>query len=150
MAKTSIYDLSDFVLEVIFDYLQSESLTLRSVCTHWNLLVSKYKTKDDVLFPGRRYDNIVRLFPQSQMKIRIRKSENVNRKDLTNVHALNLSYTKVSDVSKLGGVHTLDLCGTQVIDVSKLGAVHTLNLRGTQVTDVSALGSVHTDYAQII
>src|SRR5271170_4005462 len=57
---------------------------------------------------------------------------------------VNLSRTKVTDVSALGKVHTLDLSGTDVINVSALGKVHTLYLIGTQVTDVSALGNVHT------
>src|SRR5208282_3557439 len=57
---------------------------------------------------------------------------------------VDLSWTKVTDVSALGKVHTLDLYGTQVTDVSALGNVHTLNLSHTKVTDVSALGKVHT------
>jgi hypothetical protein len=57
---------------------------------------------------------------------------------------LDLSDTKVTDVSMLGDVHTLDLSGTQVKDVSKLGNAHTLNLGFTLVTDVSKLGNVHT------
>lgn len=59
------------------------------------------------------------------------------------VHDLNLSQTKVEDVSALGGVHTLDLSHTQVEEVSALGRVHTLDLRRTEVKDVSMLGGVH-------
>jgi hypothetical protein len=65
---------------------------------------------------------------------------------LGNVHTLDLSYTKVTDVSMLGNVHSLDLALCQgVTDVSALGKVHTLDLGGCLgVTDVSALGNVHT------
>jgi hypothetical protein len=41
---------------------------------------------------------------------------------------LDLSSTKVVDVSVLGNVHTLDLSSTKVVDVSALGNVHKLNL----------------------
>ena len=37
----------------------------------------------------------------------------------------------------------VDLSYTKVIDVSALGKVHTLYLYGIQVTDISALGNVH-------
>ena len=63
---------------------------------------------------------------------------------LGNVHKLNLSNTQVTDVSMLGNVHKLNLSNTQVTDVSMLGNVHTLDLCNTQVTDVSMLGNVHT------
>src|ERR1700722_3736766 len=49
-------------------------------------------------------------------------------------------------ISLFTRVHTLDLSWTKVSDVSMLGHVHTLNLRGTKVSDVSALVSVHTLY----
>ena len=62
------------------------------------------------------------------------------------IHTLDLSYTRVTDVSMLGHVHTLYLFNTRVTDVSALGNVHTLHLGGTSVTDVSALGHVHTLY----
>jgi hypothetical protein len=63
---------------------------------------------------------------------------------LGNVHTLDLSYTKVTDVSMLGNVHTLDLEGCEVKGLASLGNVHTLNLIETQVTDVSMLGNVHS------
>src|SRR5208282_5602179 len=63
---------------------------------------------------------------------------------LGNVHTLDLSDTEVTDVSALGNVHTLDLSVTKVTDVSALGKVHTLDLTDTKITNVSALGKVHT------
>jgi len=65
---------------------------------------------------------------------------------LGRVHTLDLSYTEVTNVSALGRVHTLDLTRTNVSDVSALGGVNTLDLRHTKVTDVSALGGVRTLY----
>ena len=59
---------------------------------------------------------------------------------------MNLSYTRMTDVSALGNVHTLNLsyCAG-ITDVSALGSVHTLNLMACRgIIDVSALGSVHT------
>jgi hypothetical protein len=63
------------------------------------------------------------------------------------LHALNLAYAAVSDVSTLTSyrsLHTLNLMGTRVNDVSALAscqALHTLHLSSTQVSDVSALSS---------
>nr|QBK85781.1 MAG: F-box domain protein [Marseillevirus LCMAC101] len=144
-------DLPDDVLRVIFDYLQESSLVLREVSLRWKLLVTKYKT-GCILFPSRRYDNIIRLFTRSQFKVRIKKSEDIKQISLTDVsalggvHSLYLSCTQVSDVSALGGVHTLYLSGTKVTDVSALGGVHALYLTDTEVTDVSVLGGVHSLY----
>ena len=57
---------------------------------------------------------------------------------------MDLSYTRMTDVSALGSVHTLSLSGCPgITDVSALGSVHTLNLNScTGITDVSALSSV--------
>ena len=60
------------------------------------------------------------------------------------IYDLDLSETNVADVSSLGRVHTLNLSETNVVDVSALGNVHTLDLSSTNVEDVSALGNVHT------
>jgi hypothetical protein len=63
------------------------------------------------------------------------------------LHALDLSYVAVSNVSGLAlyqSLHTLNLMGTNVKDVSALvscQALHTLLLNGTKVIDVSALAS---------
>jgi hypothetical protein len=63
------------------------------------------------------------------------------------LHTLDLVDTKVTDVSPLAScqyLSTLDLAHTQVIDVSALAscqALHTLNLMYTKVIDVSALAS---------
>jgi hypothetical protein len=63
------------------------------------------------------------------------------------LHALDLTYAAVSDVSELASchaLHTLNLANTQVSDVSALAscqALHTLNLTNTKVNDVSTLTS---------
>jgi len=59
------------------------------------------------------------------------------------LHTLSLSNCyKVKDVSALGNVHTLDLSGTKVSDVSLLKNVRELNLFGCyNVTNVSTLGN---------
>jgi hypothetical protein len=50
---------------------------------------------------------------------------------------------ELSDVSALGGVKYLNLSGcTQITDVSMLGNVHTLNISFCRITDISALGNV--------
>ena len=61
----------------------------------------------------------------------------------TAIHTLDLSGTKVIDVSMCGNVYSLSLRWTDVIDVSMLGNVHTLHLSGTKVVDVSMLGNVY-------
>jgi hypothetical protein len=61
---------------------------------------------------------------------------------LGKVHNLNLSWCKnITDVSNLGNVHTLDLkCCKNIKDVSMLGRVHRLNLSYCDdITDVSNL-----------
>ena len=64
---------------------------------------------------------------------------------------LDLSYTRVSDVSALAGcpaLHTLSLLRTQVTDVSALAqctALRKLYLYGTPVSDVSALAGYPID-----
>lgn len=62
---------------------------------------------------------------------------------IPSLRSLNLSNTKIKDVSALGKFHTLDLSTTRVEDVSALGHVHTLNLANTKVENVSALGNVY-------
>jgi hypothetical protein len=63
------------------------------------------------------------------------------------LHTLDLSGTRVSDVSPLAScksLYTLNLWNTQVSDVSPLAScqsLHTLNLYATRVSDVSALAS---------
>lgn len=59
------------------------------------------------------------------------------------VQYLNLSHTKVKDVSMLGNVPTLNLSHTLVEDVNGLGNVYDLNISETKVSDISALHSVH-------
>ncbi|HSA76192.1 MAG TPA: hypothetical protein VLE02_01485 [Nitrosarchaeum sp.] len=61
---------------------------------------------------------------------------------LSEVHTLNLRHTKVCDVTSLSKVHDLNLSNTSVCDVSTLGNVYNLNLRSTSVVDVSALRGV--------
>ena len=85
-------------------------------------------------------DEVLEIWPDISLSM----NEGDYMKYIDNVHTLDLSYTKVTDVSMLGRVHRLDLSCTQVTDVSMLGGVHTLYLNGTQVTDVSMLGGVHT------
>jgi hypothetical protein len=59
------------------------------------------------------------------------------------LHALDLSYTQVSDVTALASfqnLHTLDLWGTEVVDVFALEScrnLHTLKFRYSKVNDVS-------------
>ena len=48
-----------------------------------------------------------------------------------------------------GTVHTLDLSCTKVVDVSALGNVHTLNLSCTEVTDVRAHKTKKRTYKKI-
>src|SRR5690348_14458069 len=60
-----------------------------------------------------------------------------------NLKDLNLSYTKIEDVSMLGNVHTLNLSHTDVTDVSMLGNVYNLDISYTKVKDVSMLGNIH-------
>jgi hypothetical protein len=64
---------------------------------------------------------------------------------LGNVKKLSLANCgELSDVSALGRVKYLNLSGcTQIADVSMLGNVHTLNISFCRVTDISALGNVH-------
>ena len=59
---------------------------------------------------------------------------------------VNLSHTKIVDVSMLGNVHILDLSDTKVVDVPMLGNVHTLYLSYTRVVDVPMIGNVHISY----
>jgi hypothetical protein len=78
------------------------------------------------------------------------------------LHALDLSYVAVSNVSGLAlyqSLHTLNLMCTQVKDVSALAscqALHTLLLKGTKVIDVPALAScqalhtLHLNNTQVI
>ena len=56
-------------------------------------------------------------------------SENIEKFKLNRIHTLNLSGTKIMDVSALGNVHTLDLSYTKVTDISAHSNVHTLDLR---------------------
>ena len=137
MDNYQIENLPDDILRIIFNYLQENSLKLRTVCFRWKLLVTKYKIKGYVSFPSLRYDNIIQIFTRIQFKVRIRKREDINQICLLKVHTLSLNGTQVSDVLALGGIYTLDL-STQVSDVSALGGVYTLDL-STQVSDVSAL-----------
>lgn len=63
---------------------------------------------------------------------------------LANMHTLDLSFTRVNDVSALGGVHTLRLNNCRnIVDVSALRFVHDLDLSNcTGVTDASMLDQV--------
>jgi Leucine-rich repeat (LRR) protein len=64
-----------------------------------------------------------------------------------NLHMLDLTYTRVSDVSPLASctaLHKLDLSHTRVSDLSAIAScqsLHTLNLMHTQVIDVSVLAA---------
>lgn len=49
-----------------------------------------------------------------------------------------------TDVSALGRLQGLNISNTNVVDVHALGNIHVLNLSHTNVVDVSALGNVHT------
>lgn len=62
--------------------------------------------------------------------------------NLENLEYLDLSFTRVSDVSMLGNLKYLDISATYVEDVSMLGNVEHLNISDTLVSDVSALGNV--------
>jgi hypothetical protein len=135
MDVVSINNLPAEILMAIFDYIQEDSLNLRQVCTEWNSLVTKYKTKRSLIFPSQRYDTVTQLFPRGQFKVKIQETKYIkqylaNTSALDNIHMLDLSWTQVTDVSALGNVHTLDLQYTQVADVSALGNVHTLILWG--------------------
>lgn len=57
---------------------------------------------------------------------------------------LEISNTRISDVSMLGNVHTLILSKTKISDISMLGNVHTLDLSWTEISDISVLKNVHT------
>lgn len=68
------------------------------------------------------------------------------------IHMLFTKNNIISDnhdvIGIIKNVHTLDLTSTKIIDVSALGGVHTLNLIGTDVTDISALDNVKQLYLQ--
>ena len=140
----TIEDLPEECLCIIFDYLQKDSLVIRSVCSEWWKLVTKYTPQKTVEFPSKTYDRLAQIFPMCKLSVKVKDLTFLGKLHLDSVHTLDLRSTQVTDVSALGRVHTLDLRSTQVTDVSALGSVHTLNLRNTQVIDVSALGNVHT------
>jgi hypothetical protein len=65
---------------------------------------------------------------------------------LQTVDTLDLSACdRITDFSALGSVRVLDLSKTKVKDVSRLGTCHTLTLQSCDwLEDVSTLGKVHT------
>jgi len=63
---------------------------------------------------------------------------NLNIDHLINIKNLDLSYTKIQNVSKLANVYDLNLNTTYVNDVTGLKC-HKLNLNYTKVTDVNCL-----------
>ena len=144
MSKSkTIEDLPNEILFYIFNYLQRDSLDVRSVCYRWMKLVTKYTPQNSVEFPGKTYGHIMRLFPECRLSVKVRDSTFLEKLSLQNIHTLALCNTRVIDVSALGNVHALDLYDTQVTDVSALGNVHTLDLRWTRIIDVLALCNVH-------
>jgi hypothetical protein len=102
---------------------------------------------DDILFRNRVLNKIFN--PNKQLHLDVSDSRITDVSVLGNVHSLSLRCCyKITDVSALGCVHTLNLHGCRYItDVSALNNVYDLNLSGcNNITDVSALGNVHTLY----
>lgn len=77
-------------------------------------------------------------------KLDISKSRVKDISMLGNLDELNISHLPVTDVSMLGRIRVLDISHTNVKDVSALGHVHVLDISHTPVIDVSKLGHVHT------
>ena len=69
-----------------------------------------------------------------------------NVSSLSNIHNLHLSCTKVTNVSNLGNVSMLCLLDTKINDVSNLNNVSILMICGTNVTDISMLKNVEQIY----
>lgn len=68
-----------------------------------------------------------------KLKLQTRGATNIHKylNYFCNIRNLDLSYTKIKDVSKLGKIHTLNLSHTIVRDVRALCNVYELNLSNT-------------------
>ena len=121
--------ISNDCMLTIFKFMSfQENKSYRTLCKKWERLL-KHKQACKYLklkFTNKNLkylDQIMRNFP---------------------VGAVDVLYTKITDVSALGNVTYLRLCGcTGITDVSALGNVTNLYLSGcTGITDVSALGNI--------
>lgn len=147
-SKNPILGLNDTTIEIAkkiynmydkYNFLYSlEKINLLPYClTKFDIL--KIESKNSI--------QLSKLLISFSYSIKITKFSAYNeivkdKKLVSTIKRLDLSYAHVSDVSALGKVHTLDLSGTNVSDVSALGNVHTLNLSQIFVSDLSALKNV--------
>lgn len=89
-----------------------------------------------------RYLELKKRYHLAKFKVDLSSTRVKDVSMLDGCHILILSFTPVRDVSMLGNCHTLSLYMTPVEDASALGNCHTLDLNLTKVTDISALGNV--------
>jgi len=148
LSKISSTGAGSDISSLIFNYLNDLDLSNLIIAYKINkktLNYILYDLKDRIIDVGDNKE-LARKLSKLGFKVKLDLSH-TKVKDVSalgSVHTLNLNYTKIKDVSTLGKVHTLDLRWTLVTNVSALSNVHTLDLSHTKVKNVSALGNVHT------